>query len=357
MSEDTKSDQSPTSEDEDDSLRETFTKLVTTSVSTLNDWISTLNLPVQVARNAGKALNRLCSAAVDVPVAYLEGIAGEKRAVTKARNNLISENAGQIAKKMDVPPEYVHRAEIKFAEKIVREQINVDKISAVAMAELQRPASGSSTHQNSDSEKEEPIGDDFLNSFEEEARHKSSEEMQLLFGRILAGEIRIPWTFSIRTLKILGEIDQNVAVLFRRLCSLSVMMEMVDGSMLDVKVCSLGSHASQNSLAKYGLNFYHLNMLHEYGLIISDYNSSIPFINNDGIHHPFQHQGQLWGLKSLETKKYSEFRVYGVSLTHAGRELYPIVKQEPVEDYTQDLKTFFGSQNLQMVEVPAQNNT
>ena len=358
MSDDLTPDPLPEPDDQDGSLREAFTKLVSTSVSTLNEWISTLNLPVQATRNAGKALGQLCSAAVDVPVAYLEGVAAEKRALTEARTSLVKENAGQIAEKMDVSPEYVHKAEIKFAQKIIKEQINLDKTCAVTMEELQQSDLGTSTGSDSGSEVgEKIISDDFLNSFEEEVRHKNSEEMQLLFGRILAGEIRIPGTVSIRTLKLLGEIDQNVAVLFRRLCSLSVMMEMVGGSILDVKVCSLGSHASQNSLAKYGLNFYHLNMLHEYGLIISDYNSSIPFINNDGIRHPFQHQGQLWVLQSFETKKYSEFRVYGVSLTHAGRELYPIVEQEPVEDYTQDLKTFFGSQNLQMVEVPAQNNT
>ena len=117
MSDDLAPDQPPTPDDENESLREVLAKLGFTSVSTLNDWISTLNFPVQVARNVGKALGRLCSAAVDVPVAYLERITAETRTVTEIQNDLIRENAGQIAKKMNVPPEYVHRAGTKFAEK------------------------------------------------------------------------------------------------------------------------------------------------------------------------------------------------------------------------------------------------
>ena len=357
MSDDLTPDQLPEPDDQDGSLREALAKLGVTSVSTLNDWISTLNLPVQVARNVGKALNRLCSAAVDVPVAYLEGIAGEKRAVTKVRNNLISENAGQIAKKMDVPPEYVHRAEIKFAEKIVREQINVDKISAVAMEDLQRPASSSSTNQNADSGKEGPISDDFLNSFDEEARHKSSEEMQLLYGRILAGEIRKPGAFSIRTLKVLGEVEQGVAILFKKLCSLSVAIGNVKGEFLDARVCSLGEHGGNNSLEKYGLNFDQLNILDEYGLIISDYDCRFPYIF-DGHPITFRHQGRAWVLLPVPDRKNGEeFLVSGVGLSRAGRELFPIVDQDLTEGYTEDLKRYLVTQNLQMVEVPDQRTT
>ena len=61
MSDDLTPDPLPEPDDQDGSLREAFTKLVSTSVSTLNEWISTLNLPVQATRNAGKALGQLCS--------------------------------------------------------------------------------------------------------------------------------------------------------------------------------------------------------------------------------------------------------------------------------------------------------
>ena len=357
MSDDLTPDQLPEPDDQNGSLREALAKFGFTSMSTLNDWISALNFPVQVTRNVGKALDRLCSAAVDVPVASLEGKAAERRAETEARINLLGENAGQIAEKMRVPPEYAHRAGIKFAKKIVREQINVDKISAVAMAELQRPAAGSSTNQHRDSGKEEPISDEFLNSFEEEARQKSSEDMQLLFGRILAGEIRKPGAFSIRTLKVLGEVEQGVAILFKRMCSLSVAIRNAEGMVLDARVCSLGGKAGKNALRKYGLSFDQLNILDEYGLIISDLDCRFPYIF-DGHPITFQHQGRAWGLlPAPDRKNGEEFLVSGVGLSRTGRELFPIVDQDRAEGYTEDLKRFFATQNLQMVEVPAQSNT
>ena len=356
MSDDLTPDQLPEPDDQDGSLREALAKFGFTSMSTLNDWISALNFPVQVTRNAGKALGQLCSAAVDVPVAFLEGVAAEKRALTEARTSLVKENAGQIAEKMDVSPEYVHKAEIKFAQKIVKEQINLDKTCAVTMEELQQSDLGTSTGSDSGSGVgEKIISDDFLNSFEEEARHKSSEEMQLLFGRILAGEIRKPGAFSIRTLKVLGEVEQGVAILFKRVCSLSVCQ--AEGMVRDARVCSLGGKAGENALGKYGLSFDQLNILDEYGLIISDLDCRFPYIF-DGHPITFQHQGRAWGLlPAPDRKNGEEFLVSGVGLSRTGRELFPIVDQDRAEGYTEDLKRFFATQNLQMVEVPAQNNT
>ena len=51
--------------------------------------------------------------------------------------------------------------------------------------------------------------------------------MQILFGRILAGEIKQPGLYSIKTLKDLGELDQKVAQLFKRLCSCSLILTRV----------------------------------------------------------------------------------------------------------------------------------
>ena len=350
MSDDLMPDQSPKPEDE--SLREVLAKLGFTSVSTLNDWLSTLNLPVQVTRNAAKALNRLCTAAVDVPVAYLEGRAARQRTLTEVENDLLKKNAGQIAEKMDVPPEYVHRAGIKFAEKIVREQINHDRISAVAMEELQQSDSGSAANQGADNSKEKPISDDFLNSFDEEARHKSSEEMQVLFGRILAGEIRKPGTFSIRTLKVLGEIEREAAILFRRLSSLCIATIGIDGEVVDARACYLGREPGTKALRQYGLNFHHLNILNECGLIMSEYNTYAPYVLDE---HPlpFLHQRRRWVLlPSDDREKSREFMVTGIALSRAGRELFPIVDQSSVKGYTEDLKKYFASQNLRMVEIP-----
>ena len=351
MSDETKPDQLPMTEDE-----------TVTPLAVVADLMLDSTIPAPIRKNAFKAFDRLCSALIDVPVGALERRSAEKRAETEARIKIIEENTAQIVGQMKVPPEYVRRAGNKFAEKIIREQVNLDKISAIAANELQKEESASSTNQSADSGEEKTINDDWLNNFEAEARQKSTEDMQLRFGRILAGEIKKPESYSIKTVKILGELNQNDAILFKKLCSICVVLEISNaGFVLDVRVPSLGGNAGQNALSKYGLSFDQLNILHEYDLIISDYNSGFDYklciVNkNPPVTIPFLHQGRYWVLSpSLQQDKNQEFRMSGVALSRAGRELFPIVDQDSMEGYTEELKKFFARQNLQMIEVPSQN--
>ena len=351
MSDETTPKQSPTPEDG-----------AVTPLEVATDLLLDSTIPAPIRKNAFKAFDRLCSALIDVPVGALERRSAEKRAESEARIKIIGENAAQIAGQMNVPPEYAQRAGNKFAEKIIREQVNLDKISAATINELNKAESDSSTDQTADSGEEKTVNDDWLNSFEEEARQKSTEDMQFLFGRILAGEIRKPGTYSILAVKTLGKLDQNAAVPFKKLCSVCVMLEIPTvGSVLDVRAPSLSGNAGSNALSKYGLGFDQLNILHEYGLIISDYNSWFDYklclLNkNPPVTIPFRHQGRYWVLSpSPGRDNNQEFRVSGVALSRAGRELFPIVDQDPMNEYTQDLKKFFAGQNLQMLEVPSQN--
>src|SRR5690606_27257592 len=123
------------------------------------------------------------------------------------------------------------------------------------------------------SESQKEISDDWLNTFEKEASQKSTADMQLMFAKVLAGEIRRPETFSIKSVKLLGEMDAATAKLFVRLCSLSVALVIKSSPgehIVDVRVASLSGNAAANSLQKYGLGFGQLNVLQEYGLIIPD---------------------------------------------------------------------------------------
>ncbi len=52
------------------------------------------------------------------------------------------------------------------------------------------------------------IEDDWLNLFSRIAEDKTSEELRTLFGKILAGEIRRPGSFSLRTLQLIGTLSK-----------------------------------------------------------------------------------------------------------------------------------------------------
>ena len=378
-------DETQTSESETDSDK------VNTVLERVTEFLP-VDLPATVLRNAVKAFGQLFSAGVSWPVAFLEGKAAETKAEHEARIKIRDEITTQIVQQMKVNPEYARRAANKFAGKIIREQRNLDDVSAIAVDELNAEQPASSINQHANNDDEQTINDDWLNTFEEEARQISTEEMQTLFGRILAGEIRNPGSYSKRTVKILGDLDQNTAALFKKLCSICVVLEepveirdeslvqiitvpLLDGNpgstcaildipdakqVLDARVPSLGGNPGSNALIKYGLGFGQLNVLNEYGLIISDYNSWVtysPCIRNEDnlVPLPFYYALRQWVLwPSSAWDRTQDFGLGGVALSQAGRELFGVVDLDPVEDYTGELKKFFSAQNLRMTEIQRQ---
>lgn len=203
---------------------------------------------------------------------------------------------------------------------------------------------------------------DFTARFFNDVQDVTSEEMKLLWSRILAGEVESPGCTSIRTLGILKNLDRTTAELFKKLCSVSVSLKDPEGNqIIDARAISLGGNASTNSLQKYGLDFGNLNLLNEYGLIISDYNSWRDYILCVGMHLPaeipkvlycpFQYQNKYWILSSIDQTTYSELKLHGVALTRAGRELSRVVDIVSIDDYDSDLKDYFANQKLGMLEV------
>ena len=345
MSDETKPDQLTTTEDEPNSALDVAADLLLDST-----------IPAPIRKNALKALDRFCSALINVPVGAIERRSAEKRSESEGRIKIREEITAQIVQQMKVDPEYARRAGNKFAEKIIRERVNLDAVSAVAINELNKAESENSTDQSADGEEEKTINDDWLNSFENEASQKSTEEMQFLFGRILAGEIRKPGSYSIKTVKILAQLDQNVAKLFKRLCSVSVgLVDSSSGNIRHFKAISLeNAPLSLHTMAKYGLSVNELCTLQEYGLTLD---SNLTYWHFQKPNCMLRHQGRNWIVSPLSKNKDAnqELKLYGIQFTRAGRELYGLVDQEPVPEYTEDLKNFLADQTLQMIEV--QNKT
>lgn len=187
----------------------------------------------------------------------------------------------------------------------------------------------------------------------------SSEEMQTLWGSVLAGEVRDPGATSLRTLGILKDLDATTARLFSRLCSAAVYLKDSDGKVYDAMVPSLGGNAAQNALTHYGLSFDALNRLNEHALVIPDYNSYQNYIVvDDSKSDDFQlhHQGVCWDWTvEPNDRKEVHVKLQGVALTVSGCELSRFVASETMAEYTNALKTFL-KKNFRLRMTPIKNS-
>ena len=200
----------------------------------------------------------------------------------------------------------------------------------------------------------------WTSSFSEAAQDVSDEEMQEMWARVLAGEVARPGTTSLRTMNVLRNLDQATAQKFRRLCSIAV--STIRAEELDHRVVSLEGKAGGNSLRDYGLAFDVLNLLNEHELIIADYNSwydyrlCITRQRADGLGREallgFRYQGQEWAfVPHGERDQSKEFKVSGIALTRAGKELSRVVELETVPEYDEALRGYFAKQGLTMTRL------
>lgn len=246
---------------------------------------------------------------------------------------------------------------------------NIEAIATAAAAEL-----------SDETVPDDTPDPDWIARFFGEAQEVSTAEMQKLWARILAGEVRQPRTTSIRTLEILRNLDPRVASSFKRLCSVSSALAVIgkiqldsplsldtgfvdpthNMLLLDHRVVVFDGDAASNALISYGLGFATLNILNEYGLIISDYNSWRNYqpcvVQTDSSTLvPFRlvHGGRRWILLPKKMPFQEELKLSGVALTSSGRELASVVECEPNEEYVEEYRSFFRTKGLDMVDVSA----
>jgi hypothetical protein len=196
-------------------LSEPKTENVPSTETALPSWIT--EIPKALVPSSLKALDRLLGAAVDYPVALIRRETAKIESQTKAFEiveSAIAKSAGEIAG-ADIPT--IDRALKVLVRKEYRKQSNREAVAAEALHELK------SDTISSDNEKTTPaLDEDWLNVFERFAEDASTDRMQGLWGRVLAGEIRRPGRFSLRTLRFLSEFSQSDAVLFAEVANIAI---------------------------------------------------------------------------------------------------------------------------------------
>lgn len=170
---------------------------------------------------------------------------------------------------------------------------------------------------------EEPVDKDWILRFFNSVEDISNEKMQKIWGKILAGEIKKPNTFSFRTLEVLKNLTQEEAQLFTEISEF--VMETKD-------LCFIPSNG--NLLEKYGISYEKILNLEESGLInarsIGLTNNILPdeqtCINNN----------KLVCLFKVTSKVKQDIDISVYQFTKAGIQLLKIIDKKSNDTYAKD---------------------
>lgn len=164
-----------------------------------------LRLP-QVAKNTGKALGRIINAGGSAISRAIERDTERRDARHNAKLALDGLAKRTIDKTMARDrPELVDRALDAALGRAVEEQERLENVARVALEDLEaQPPTEDAT---------QDLDDDWLTDFTRIAAQKSKEEVQKLWGKLLANEIRRPGSFKLRNLHALSMVDAGEAKL------------------------------------------------------------------------------------------------------------------------------------------------
>lgn len=299
-------------------------------------------IPSPIRKNFFKAFSQLCTATVDIPVAWLEGKADIIRTTNEARKNIILNIGDNINHKIDVPEIYGQKAIERYASKIIRHQVNIDNIVSSASSNLSQKVVENNNI--------EQISEEWLNVFEETAKLKSNQDMQILFGKILANEIISPGSFSQKTLSIVSQLDSDVANSFTKICN--ACMYIVKDNTVDVAFLpDFRVNDQKIEDVHFGISYLNISTLHEYGLLHAAKSSiKMNIENNDDFIH---HGGKKFYLSKIVLNQQNinsnSLEVTGWIFTNTGSKLLSILNLEVNNNFINAAKFYFEKKNYNFI--------
>lgn len=163
------------------------------------------NIPTSLKLRAAKLAFRLLAGS-DAATSFVAQ-ARDRWDTMDGKSYVAGELAKAVAAKAVTDPLILDRATERFLGESVRKQSNIESITRLAIEDLRNEPESSD-------ELIIEVDNNWVNKFSRFAEDVSSNEAQLLWGRVLSGEIKSPGSFSLRTLRFLSELDKNVADTF-----------------------------------------------------------------------------------------------------------------------------------------------
>lgn len=166
---------------------------------------------VNAKSRAISALDRLCGSAIDVVGSSIERISKKTRAKTDGEVALIRADAEAARAKLLASGLAGDRAVATFLADQERKQLNRDAVAHEAVQELK-----TLPPPEKDATDPPELDVDWMNVFSTYTDSASSDRLRSLWGKILAGEVRRPGSFSLVTLRVISELDREMAEKFEK---------------------------------------------------------------------------------------------------------------------------------------------
>ncbi|ASR08317.1 hypothetical protein CHY08_15120 [Rhizobium leguminosarum bv. viciae] len=136
------------------------------------------------------------------------------QALTAAHVGLISAARQAVEKEVADDPKLAAKLLMALG-RAEQDAENIGGALAFALQDLRNdPASGGKDDKSADA-----IEPEVVKRWEHYAAGASAEAAREKWGKVLASEIRVPGTFSMKTLRLIDEIDNDTAKLFQRFCA------------------------------------------------------------------------------------------------------------------------------------------
>lgn len=219
---------------------------------------------------------------------------------------------------------------ISNANKICKEYCNQKNIMDIALSHLEKSA------------QPEAVDESWIDTFMDKSRLVSTEQAQIIWGKLLAEEINNPNTIPKSLLYSLEQMERDDANSFIDLCSCTVKLSNAD----DVGFYPIIQNFSEAKYWKSNVTFGKILRLEELGLIKQDFG-----ILNPGFQAVFKNGSVIasyFDSSYCFPAERTEIPVGNVVLTHSGSELFKIIDAPCLDGFMESQcvpfwKEHFGS--------------
>ena len=210
-----------------------------------------------------------------------------------------------------------------------KKQLNIENVTAFAAEELR----------NEPPITDEPLDEDWTTRFFRFIEDVSNEEMQALWGKILAGEIKQPKSYSLRTLELIRNLCQNDADVFMKVAKFAIKSD---------KSYYLYKGNNEDKLkSEFDINYKDMALLTEIGLIQPG-----TFVHQQFLQQPTDSERILIAgnvILFIKIKANTPTIMMPVNVfSNAGNELMKLINPAPPMNYLSYLANSIKNENVEV---------